>query len=98
MPTYFLIFLLIFAPLAYGTTGPVAMTIVQAVVLFSLLWVAVEALRGKRKFYRPPGLLPLGLLGGFMALQAIPLPPGLLEIVSPAAFQRYTETVWLAAA
>ncbi len=95
MPFYFLIFILIFAPLAYGTTGPVAMMIVQAVVFCGLLWVVVEALRGRGKFYRPPGLLPLGLLGVFMALQAIPLPAGLLEIVSPAAYQRYTETVWL---
>ena len=95
MPFYLLIFVLIFAPLAYGTTGPIAMMIVQAVVLFGLLWVSIEALRKRRKFYRPPGLLPLGLLGGFMALQTIPVPPGWLEVISPATFQRYEMTVWL---
>jgi len=95
MPLYFLIFVLIFAPLAYGTTGPIAMLIVQAVVLLGLLSVSIEALRKRRKFYRPPGLLPLGLLAGFMALQAVPLPPGLLEVISPVTFQRYERTVWL---
>ncbi len=95
MPFYFLIFLLIFAPLAYGTTGPIAMTIVQTVVLSALLWVVVEAVLGRRKLYRPPGLLPLSLLGTLMLLQLLPLPPGLLSLISPVTAQRYAETTWL---
>ncbi len=95
MPFYLLIFTLIFAPLAYGTTRPLAMTIVQAVILFALLWVCVDAALKRRKFYRPPGLLPLGLLGGLMLLQMIPLPAGLLQVISPVTWQRYMDTVWL---
>ncbi|GAG56979.1 unnamed protein product, partial [marine sediment metagenome] len=94
MPFYLLIFILIFAPLAYGTTGPIAMTIVQSLVLSALLWVVVEAFLGRRKLYRPPCLLPLGLLGGLMLLQAVPLPPGLLKLISPVTWLRYTDTVW----
>ena len=45
MPFYLFIFVLVFAPLAYGTTGPIATMIVQASVLTGLLWVLMEAAR-----------------------------------------------------
>ena len=95
MPFYLLIFTLIFAPLAYGSTGPAAMALVQAFCWLGLVWISVEVALGKRTFYRPPGLLPLALFGLFMLLQMIPLPPGLLSLISPATAERYSETVWL---
>ncbi len=95
MPFYLLILLLIYAPIAYGSVGPISIMVVQAFILFGLLWVCVETMLGKRKFYRPPGLLPLCCLAGFMVLQLIPLPPDLLAIISPVTWQRYSETIWL---
>ncbi|WP_432822914.1 O-antigen ligase family protein [Trichloromonas sp.] len=95
MPFYLLIFILVFAPLSYGASGPVALTVFQALCLLGLLWVLIEGALGKRRLVRPPGLLPLGLLGALMLLQVIPLPPSLLKLLSPTAWQRYADTVWL---
>lgn len=94
MPFYILISVLIFAPLAYGTTGPISMMLVQTVVFVGLLWVVIEAVLDRRKLYRPPGVLPLSLFGGLMLLQMIPLPSGLLKIISPTTWQHYTDTIW----
>ena len=86
---YIYIFVLLFAPLAFGSmelwslATVEVLTGVTAVVLFVAVWMK------KQRLVVVPGLLPLLLLVVFMALQLVPLPPSLVKIIAPASFDAY---------
>lgn len=42
--------------------------------------------------YRPPGLIPLLLIAGFLLLQVVPLPPFLVRLLSPESYAIYHQT------
>ncbi|ORJ55865.1 O-antigen ligase family protein [Geothermobacter hydrogeniphilus] len=90
-----LLTILIIAPLAYGTTGSWAQLLVQGAVFGLLLVWALAVARGRRRAYRVPGTRLLLLLGIFLLLQCLPLPPAMLKILSPTAWRHYSEGVWL---
>ncbi len=85
---YLLLFLLIFSPLAFGTVDTMPRMLTQAASFGGLfLYSLAHLLPGKRGSSRPPGLIPLLLLLGFLLLQTMPLPPEILKILSPAAYK-----------
>lgn len=89
--------LLIAAPLAFGTTelwSFIALQFFCLLIFSQLLW---RSLQLREPFYQAPGSLLLILLGGFFALQMLPLPPALLQVVSPATWRLYDATVWVVA-
>lgn len=62
-----------------------------------LAMVQLQSLRRRRLSLHPvPGMLPLILLAGYLAVQLIPLPPGFLKLISPHTWDLYAGTVWLA--
>jgi O-antigen ligase/tetratricopeptide (TPR) repeat protein len=90
------LFLLVFAPLAFGTTEQWSQTIVGSLCIFVFLLHLQTLRRDKGSFYTAPGLLPLLLLAGYMLLQLAPLPPILLKLISPEIWELYEETIWVA--
>jgi len=94
----FLILLLFLAALGNlsAVSGQVAMTLLEGVCVLLLLSCLRQAKRGDAAWQPVPGLLPLALLTGFLSFQVLPLPPFLLRLLSPKAWDLYAETVWLA--
>ncbi len=91
------IFLLIFSPLAFGTVEPWSLAVMEFLCLSALMIFLVGNRRGKdRLLYEVPGLLPISLLLGYVLLQLVPMPPGMLKIVSPGAYALYSDTAWIA--
>lgn len=80
---------LLFAPLAFGSTELWSLVTVEvlvgiaAVILFGLAWIRRERL------YDVPGLWPLLLLVVFIAVQIVPLPGGLVKVIAPASYEAY---------
>ena len=79
------LFILAFAPLAFGTVEHWSMMTVQVLTGLSLLLCLVGLKREGEPFLKVPGLLPLCLLVGLMAGQLVPLPPGLVKLISPSS-------------
>jgi tetratricopeptide (TPR) repeat protein len=79
--------LLIFAPLAFGTVENWSFLVLETCTAAAFILAA--ACPWSKKIRAAPGMLPLLLLQGLILLQLVPLPPGLVETVSPAAFAVY---------
>ncbi len=78
------LFLLVFTPLAYGTVEPWSEAMAELVVLaMALVWVLRMLLDRELRIELPPGWLPAMLFLVLILLQAVPLPSGLVEWVSP---------------
>jgi O-antigen ligase/tetratricopeptide (TPR) repeat protein len=94
---YIFIFLLIFSPLAFGTVEPWSLAVMESLCVSALVIFLIGKRREKDPFlYEVPGLLPLSLLLGYVFLQLVPLPPGVLKIVSPGTYALYKDTTWAA--
>lgn len=76
---------LIFSPLAFGTVETWSTAIMECLAFLALSLLLLDRSRsGDISLYRIPGILPLALFLSFMVFQLIPLPPGLLSILSPS--------------
>jgi len=87
--------ILIFAPLSLGARSPLSLAVLETLCFTALLLYVRAALKDKEQvpFYRVPGLLPLTLILLFMLLQVLPLPSGLVRIISPGAYAMYAQTL-----
>jgi O-antigen ligase len=84
-----LIFLIIFAPLAFGTVGLGSITILELVVFFLvIIWL----LKGKQ-FIKTPLKLSLLFFLSLILFQLCPLPPKLLNFLSPTTYSLYKMTI-----
>jgi O-antigen ligase/tetratricopeptide (TPR) repeat protein len=85
-----LLFVLLFAPLAFGAVEPWSRAIASCAALAGLaIALRRRARGGALHLHETPGALPLSLLLGLFALQAAPLPPALVRALSPAAHARW---------
>jgi len=90
--------LLLFTPLAFGTTELWSMAVVQLLCAISLLLFAVEQKKtDSPPVVRVPGLLPLLALAGLLCFQLLPLPPGVLHLISPTTAELYQHSVYVLA-
>jgi len=98
LSSLFLPLLLFFLPLVNlsAVVGEAAMTLLTGTCILLLLLCLQRARRGDAAWQPVPGLLPLALLTGLLFFQALPLPPALLRLLSPEAWNLYAETVWVA--
>ncbi len=85
-----LLLLLIGMPLWVAATSHLA-RMVLAVGCYLLLLLV---LRQGSKVYRPPGLLPFALFCGWLLVQAVPLPPFLLELLIPVYIPQLKQGLW----
>lgn len=97
--TVFRIFLgtLVFSPLAFGTVETWSILIMEAGVFSALvLYFFLSKEQGGPGILKAPGLMPLAALLCYMLFETIPLPPALIEKISPATFTLYRQSVWTA--
>ncbi len=85
-------FLFIFTPLAFGTTEPWSYAIMEICTGLALLCFFISILKDDNKFYQVPGLVPLVLFLVYILFQLLPLPPWLVQWLSPAAFEIHKTT------
>lgn len=91
------LFLLIFSPLAFGTVELWSLSVMESLSFSALVFfLAGKKGKGAVCLYEVPGLLPLSLFLGYILLQLVPMPPGLLKIASPGTYALYKETLWSA--
>jgi len=83
------LFLLIFAPLAFGTVETWSWAIVQLSVSLSALLLAISLFRQNSSYLRVPGSLPLFLLSAWTLFQLLPLPAAVVRTLSPTTFEMY---------
>ncbi|MBI5633661.1 MAG: O-antigen ligase family protein [Nitrospirae bacterium] len=97
--TIFRIFLgtLIFCPLAFGTVETWSLLIMESGVFSALaLFFFFIKQQGGPAILKAPGMLPLAALLCYMLFQVIPLPPAMIEMISPATSALYRQSVWIA--
>jgi len=80
---------LLFAPLAFGSDETWSIAIIE--ILISLAIISYFFLRQHKDqpFLHVPGIVPLLLLLLWITLQLIPLPPSLVEFLSPGTYHAY---------
>ncbi|HAM52933.1 MAG TPA: hypothetical protein DCP92_20380 [Nitrospiraceae bacterium] len=89
--------LLIFAPLAFGTVEPWSFAVLECFSFLALVLCVVEKRReAEPLLYEVPGLFPLTLFLAYILFQLVPLPAGLLRVVSSGTYALYKETLWAA--
>jgi O-antigen ligase/Flp pilus assembly protein TadD len=90
------IFVLLFSPLAFGTVETWSLTVMESFSFLALFLLLLSNRRTKdASFHGIPGLLPLICLLIFIGLQLVPLPPGIVRIISPATYAMYRETIFI---
>src|SRR5258705_11314261 len=90
-----LVGLIVLTPLAFGTVEPWSIAMMEWGVVTLTLVFCLGRLWPRQDMPRPDGIaltgmeLPLGLFILFCALQTAPLPPRLLEWLSPGSARMY---------
>ncbi len=85
-----LLFVLVFAPLAFGAVEPWSQAVAGGAALAGFAIALRRRTHGSRlRLQALPGALPLLLFLGALLLQLLPLPPALLRALSPAAHARW---------
>jgi O-antigen ligase/Tfp pilus assembly protein PilF len=88
------IFVLIFSPLAFGAVEQWSSAVMECLSMAALIILMAKATLDRQLIlYRVPGILPLTLLGAYMFLSLVPLPPAVLKLVSPGTLELYQGTV-----
>ena len=89
-----LLFLLAFAPLAFGTVEPWSYAILESgVFMTGLLWFMSKGLgegaegRTSIKWISVPGGWPVLIFLGYVLLQAMPLPAAVVRVLSPGTYE-----------
>ncbi len=97
-----LIFLLLFTPLAFGSVHPWAFMLMEATCfLLVSIWMSRVLLNFfarsplRRLAVAPPTalILPFACFVGFLILQLTPLPPVMIQMLSPATYEVYTRSL-----
>src|SRR4030042_2840879 len=88
------VFILIFSPLAFGTVEPWSLTIMETFSIFAIFLLFLRNLQHRDIFtYEIPGLVPLIFFLAYLLLQLIPMPSGIIRIISPETYNVYKETI-----
>jgi O-antigen ligase/tetratricopeptide (TPR) repeat protein len=81
-----LFFLVIFTPLAFGTVEPWSYAVMEILTAAGFLLFVISLVRERDTLHAVPGMVPLLLFLAFSVFQIIPLPPFVVEFLSPNAF------------
>ena len=87
------IVVLILAPTLFGTVEQWSLTIMQTLCLSATLLLLLSVYLRGSPVYRVPALVPLFCFLGYLLFQMIPLPPALVQIISPATHALYMDTL-----
>lgn len=88
-------FVLVFGPFAFGSVHPQAYGLLEVAIFLALLvwWAKAQfwsASRASEAVLPRPIWIPLVALLAFVAFQMVPLPPGLLRVLSPSTHEAYS--------
>ncbi|MFN2355168.1 MAG: O-antigen ligase family protein, partial [Desulfopila sp.] len=86
---FLFIFILLFAPLAFATVELWSLAIVQVSIGVLGILVFWNQYNGKIASVKVPGALPLLCMLLWMIFQVLPLPPWLVNVLSPGAVEVY---------
>ncbi len=79
-------FLLIFSPLAFGTTEPWSYAIMESITGIACFLYLIHILKNKDDLLQIPGIAPLIFFLLYILFQIVPFPPFIVKFLSPAAF------------
>lgn len=88
----FFFFLIIFSPLAFGTTEDWSYAIMEVSCAIGLTFFFFHVYKNKDPIYEIPGITPLSIFLVFILFQLIPLPPGMIELLSKQTFDIHQTT------
>ncbi len=90
------IFILIFSPLAFGSVESWSIAIMEVFSISAFCLLLLKKLVRKELFiYEVPGIVPLIFLLSYILMQLIPLPAGIIKIISPETYNLYRETIFI---
>jgi len=92
IPYFIFLFLLAFAPLAFGLVDLWSLSVMEALCFAAALFYFSKP-QNHGIVYRVPGIIQLILLLCYMLLQVIPLPATLVGFISPATLALYQGTI-----
>ena len=85
--------LLLFTPLAFGTVEPWSIALMEAATLCALFLLLLDKARQKEaSLYEIPGIIPLLCFLVYILFQLVPLPSGIVAIISPETYGFYETT------
>ncbi|MBW2576219.1 MAG: O-antigen ligase family protein [Deltaproteobacteria bacterium] len=87
------IFLLIFSPLAFGTVSTWSLTVMEAVSIGAALLLFISLGINHQTVYKAPGTVLVLIFPVYILVQLIPLPMGMVKLISPSTFSLYSETI-----
>ena len=92
--------LLVLTPMCFGSVHPWAYTLMEGIIFALVAAWMVRAWLGGGRLMRDGGrlaastvVLPIVLVLALMGFEMMPLPPALLAILSPAAYETYTRAL-----
>jgi O-antigen ligase/tetratricopeptide (TPR) repeat protein len=83
------IFVLVFSPMAFGTVEPWSLAVMETASLVALSMYLHGTAKSGAALYRIPGIVPLLLLLAYLCLQLVPLPAGVIRLISPQTYSLY---------
>lgn len=81
------LFILIFAPLAFGTVEPWSYAVMEILTFFALAMLLIKGEKSREALLSVPGIVPLLLFLGYILFQVTPLPPAFIHFLSPCAYR-----------
>ncbi len=87
------IFLLIFSPLAFGTVSTWSLTLMEALSIGAVILLFISYGLNNKAIYQAPGTLLVLLFPAYILVQLIPLPAGVVKLISPSTYSLYKETI-----
>ena len=87
------IFLLIFSPLAFATVSTWSLTLMEAVSIGAALLLFISLGINNQTVYKAPGTVLVLLFPAYILVQLIPLPMGMVKLISPSTYSLYSETI-----
>ncbi len=85
-------FLLVFTPLAFGTTEAWSYAVMEILAAVAVLGYFMHVFRHDGALYQVPGIVPLLIFLGYILFQVVPLPAPVVAFLSPRAFEIHTVT------
>ncbi len=79
-------FLIIFTPLAFGTVEPWSYAVMEILTALGFLFFLITVIQKKEDLHAVPGIVPLFVFLAYILFQLVPLPPFIIEFLSPTAF------------
>ena len=94
LPYKIFLFTIIFSPLAFGAVEPWSLFIMKVSTFIAICVMLFRQRKRETPFYEVPGILPLMALLAYIVFQLVPLPPGMVRLLSPGTYALYMDSVW----